>query len=199
MIQAKDGILVEGAEQDAVEFPGRSPIAPERFFDNYARTVAAARLSKLLDDDCEGSGRDSKVENRVFSASERLAKGLVGRRVRIIALHVAQQGTQFLVRRGFESPMLFKTGPYPRPQFIHIFGRPRHADHRHLEVAAFNHGLQSWEDLLESKIPSRTEKNECVRMGNSHCAPVRFRKTFLVDARRRRPHVIKLDIAPSAF
>src|ERR1700726_1356687 len=99
MIQAKDGILVEGAEQDPVKFPGRTPIAPERFFDNYARTVAAARLSKLLDDDREGSGRDSQVENRVFSASERLAKGLVGRRVRIIALHVAQQGTQLLVGR----------------------------------------------------------------------------------------------------
>src|ERR1700730_4797445 len=174
MIQAKDGILVEGAEQDPVEFPGRSPIAPERFFDNYARTVAAARFSKLLDDHCEGSGRDSQVENRVFSASERLAKGLVGYRGRIVALHVAQQGTQRLVRLRVDSPMLLKTGPSPRPQFVHIFGRPRHADHRHVEVAAFNHGLQSWEDLLESKIPSRTEKNECVRMGNSHCAPVRF-------------------------
>src|ERR1700681_3838306 len=168
MIQAKDGILVEGAEQDPVEFSGRSPIAPERFFDNYARTVAAARLSKLLDDDCEGGGRDSQVKNRVFSASERLAKGLVGRRVRIIALHVTQQGTQFLVRRGFEAPMLFKTGPYPRPQFIHIFGRPRHADHRHLEVAAFNHGLQSWEALLESEIPRSAEKNECIRMWYTH-------------------------------
>src|ERR1700682_1074787 len=174
MIEAKDGIFVEGAEQDPIEFPGGSPIAPERFFDNYARTVAAARFSKLRDDDCEGSGRDSQVENRVLRASERLTNRLLGRRVRIIALYVAQQGTKLLVRRGFESPMLFKTGPYTRPQFIHIFVRPRHADHRHLEVAACNHGLQRWEDLLESKIPSRTEKNECVRMGNSHCAPARF-------------------------
>src|SRR6202140_2655390 len=174
MVQTENSPFFKSSEQDAVEFPGGSPIAAERFFDNYARPRATARFSKLLDDHCEGSGRDSEVENRVFSASERLANRLVGRRVRIIALHVAQQGTQLLVRRGFESPMLFKTGPYPRPQFIHIFGRPRHADHRHLEVAAFNHGLQSWEDLLESKIPSRTEKNECVRMGNSHCTPVRF-------------------------
>src|ERR1700686_2395535 len=137
MIQAKDGILVEGAEQDPVEFPGRSPIAPERFFDNYARTVAAARLSKLLDDNCEGSGRDSQVENRVFSASERQGKGLVRRRVRIIAPAVAPEGTKLPVGRGFESPMLFKTGPYTPPHFIHIFGPPRHADRRHLEVAAF--------------------------------------------------------------
>src|ERR1700730_1131176 len=165
MIQAKDGILVEGAEQDPVEFPGRSPIAPERFFDDDARTLAAARFSKLLDDNWEGGGRDSQVKNWVFSASERLAKGLVGRRVRIIALHVAQQGTQLLVRRGFESPMLFKTGPYPRPHFIHIIGRPRHADNRHLEAAAFNHGVQSWEDLLESKIPSRTEKTNASESG----------------------------------
>jgi hypothetical protein len=53
MIEAKDGILVKGAEQDPIEFPGRSLIAPERFFDNYARTVAAARFSKLLDDHCD--------------------------------------------------------------------------------------------------------------------------------------------------
>src|ERR1700726_3506248 len=178
MIQAKDGILVEGAEQDLVEFPGRSPIAPERFFDNYARTVAAARFSKLLDDNWEGGGRDSQVENRVLSTSERLANRLVGRRVRIIALHVAQQGTQLLVRRGFESPMLFKTAPYPRPQFIHIFGRPRHADHRHFEVATFNHGLQRWEDLLESKIPRSSEKNECIRLWNIHGV------TLLVGLRR---------------
>jgi hypothetical protein len=114
----------------------------------------------------------------VLSACERLTQGLVGRRIRIIALHVAQQGAELVERRGVESPMLFKTRPYPRPEFIHIFRRPGHADYRHVQVAVFNHGLQRREDLLESEISRSAEKNECIRLWNIHGV------TLLVGLRR---------------
>ena len=64
--------------------------------------------------------------------------------------------------------MLFKTRPYPRPEFIYIFRRPGHADYRHVQVAVFNHGLQRREDLLKSEIPRSTEENECIRLWNIH-------------------------------
>src|ERR1039458_1794660 len=129
MVQTEYSPFFKCSEQDAVEFPGRSPIAAEGFFDNDARSVAAARFSKLLDDHSEVGGRNSQIKNRMLSACECLTQGLVGRRVRIIALDVAQQRAELLERHGVESPMLFKTCPYPGPEFIHIFRRPRHADY----------------------------------------------------------------------
>src|ERR1700693_54051 len=42
MVQTEDSPFFKNTEQDAVEFPGGSPIAAERFFDNAARPVAAA-------------------------------------------------------------------------------------------------------------------------------------------------------------
>src|ERR1700681_2014544 len=141
MVQTEDSPFFKSSEQDPVEFPGGSPIASERFFDNDARPVAAARFSKLLDDRPEVGGRNSQIKNRVLSACERLTQGLMSRRVRIIALYVAQQRAELVERRGVESPMLFETGPYAGPEFIHIFRRPRHADYRHVQVAMFNHGL----------------------------------------------------------
>src|ERR1035441_5377856 len=106
---------------------------------------------------------------------------MVSLRVRIIALDVAQQRAELLERHGVESPMLFKTCPYPGPEFIHIFRRPRHADYRHVQVAVVNHGLQRGEDLLKSEIPRSAEKNECVRLWNIHGV------TLLVGLRRCVP------------
>src|ERR1700684_3089029 len=74
MVQTEDSAFFKSSEQDAVEFPGRSPIATERFFDNDARPVAAARFSKLLDDHPEVGGRNSEIKNRVLSASEHLTQ-----------------------------------------------------------------------------------------------------------------------------
>jgi hypothetical protein len=39
MVQTEDGPFFKSSEQDAVEFPGRSPIATERFFDNDAHPL----------------------------------------------------------------------------------------------------------------------------------------------------------------
>src|ERR1700733_11133414 len=153
MVQTEDSPFFKSSKQNAVEFPGRTPIAAEGFFDNDTRPVAAARFPKLLDDHPEVGGRNSQIKNRVLSARERLTQSLVGRRVRIIALHVAQQRAELVERRGVESPMLFKTHPYSRPEFIHIFRRPGHADYRYVQVAVFNHCLERREDLLKGEIP----------------------------------------------
>jgi len=72
MVQTEDGLFFESPKQDAVEFPGRISIAAERFFDNDARPVAAARFSKLLDDHSEVGGRNSQIKNRMLSSCERL-------------------------------------------------------------------------------------------------------------------------------
>src|SRR6202163_123823 len=132
MVQTEDSPFFKSSEQDPVEFPGGSPIAPERFFDNNARPATAARFSKLLDDHPEVGGRNSQIKNRVLSACERLTQGLVGRRIRIIALHVAQQRVELVERRGVHSSMLFTSRPYTRREFIHISRRPGHADYRHV-------------------------------------------------------------------
>src|ERR1700683_119333 len=78
MVQTEDVLLFKSSEQDAVEFPGGSTIAAERFFDNDARPVAAARFSKLLDNRPEVGRRNSQIKNRVLRVSERLTQSLVG-------------------------------------------------------------------------------------------------------------------------
>src|ERR1035441_6710374 len=106
--------------------------APSRPKGFSTMTRAPLPQPDLLNDHPEVGGRNSQIKDRVLSACERLTQGAVGQQVRIIALHVAQQRAELVERRGVESPMLFKTRPYPRPEFIHIFRRPGHADYRHV-------------------------------------------------------------------
>ena len=41
MVDAKDILLIEGAEKDLVQAPCRLKITPKRFFDDDARTLCA--------------------------------------------------------------------------------------------------------------------------------------------------------------
>src|ERR1700689_5475503 len=68
MVQTEDSPFFKSSKQNAVEFPGRPPIAAKRFFDNDARPVAAARFSELLDDHPEVGRRNSQIKNRMLSA-----------------------------------------------------------------------------------------------------------------------------------
>ena len=72
MVQTEDSPLFKSSEQDAVAFFGRTSIAAERFFDNDARPVAAARFSKLLDDHPEVGWRNSEIKNRVLRATAKI-------------------------------------------------------------------------------------------------------------------------------
>src|SRR6202161_3249608 len=67
MVQTEDSAFFKSSEQDAVEFPGGSPIAAEGFFDNDACPVAAARFFKLLDHPPEVGGRNSPINNPMLS------------------------------------------------------------------------------------------------------------------------------------
>src|ERR1700736_1068306 len=53
MVNAEDAILSKGAEQNLVEFLGRGEIPAERLFNNHSRTLGAARLCQLFDDQLE--------------------------------------------------------------------------------------------------------------------------------------------------
>ena len=53
MIDAKDVLLIETAEQNLVQRARRLEIAPERLFHDDARAARASRLREMLDHRCE--------------------------------------------------------------------------------------------------------------------------------------------------
>src|SRR5262249_15195753 len=56
----------------------------------------------------------------------------------------------------------------PCPKLFEVPTRFSHTDDRHIEVATFKHGLQSWENFLVGQIARGTEEDQGVGMGTAH-------------------------------
>src|SRR5258706_7015938 len=108
MVDAEDVLFVERAEQDPVEFLRRDTVVTERFFNDDASAVGAARLGQLFDNQPEQRGRDSEAMSRLRRGAQLPANGLEGCRVVIVTVDVAQQTRQFVQRRRIDATsMLF--------------------------------------------------------------------------------------------
>jgi len=66
-------------------------------------------------------------------------------------------------------PGKFGLGTRPKP--IEIPSGLGHTDDRYIQVPAFHHCLQCWEDLLVSKIARSTEENKRIRVRVGHRYP----------------------------
>ena len=64
--------------------------------------------------------------------------------------------------------MVLQAVACPRPELVELPARPGHADDRHVEVAALQHRLQRWEDLLVSQVARDAEEDQGVRMCCAH-------------------------------
>ena len=127
-----------------------------------------ARLGQLLDDQPEQHRRDGQVVRRPLGGAERLADGLERRRVLVVAVDVAQQTAQGVERRGIHPSVLLEAVVGPGPELFEVPARLRHADDRHVEVAALHHRLQRGKDLLVREIAGRAEEHERVGLGVAH-------------------------------
>src|SRR5512135_1239095 len=65
--------------------------------------------------------------------------------------------------------MLFKAVAGPGPKLVNVLGGPRYTDHRHVEVAPFDHGLKGGKDLLVSQVPGRSKEDKSIRVWKIHC------------------------------
>ena len=106
VIDAKDRLLLEGAEQRAVERLGRGKVVAEGLFDDDSRPLGAARSGQLLDDRPEQRRGDGEVMRGPLGPAQLLTKVCEGGRVAIVAVDVAQESAQLVERRCVESAVL---------------------------------------------------------------------------------------------
>src|SRR5215469_5743315 len=83
---------------------------------------------------------------------ERFVDRLKGGGISIVAIHIPQPCTQLLERWSIDSTVFLETLVGPRPELFEGPTSFGHADDRHVQVAAFEHGLQRWEDFLIGQI-----------------------------------------------
>src|SRR5216683_1229023 len=168
MVDPKDRPLVESIEQRTVEGLRRGAVAAERLFDDHASAVGATRPAQLCHDRPEQRGRDREVVGRALGGAELLTNRIERRRGPVVAVDVAQLTGQLVERRGIESAVLLDAVARPGAELVEPPAGLRHADDRHVEVAAFRHRLQRWKDLLEREIARGPEEDQGVRMALAH-------------------------------
>ena len=94
--------------------------------------------------------------------SERLAQAIERGRVLVVARDVGHVLDQPRIGVGVDAAVGRQAVPHPRAQPIGRPIRPGDADHRHVQPAVANHGLESGENLLIGEIPGRTKQDESV-------------------------------------
>src|SRR5215469_5756301 len=106
--------------------------------------------------------------SRSVCVPELLAKGFERGRFLIVAVDIAQQAAQLFERNGVESTVFLQALLGTRPKPIEVPSGLGYADNRYVQVSAFHHCLQCWEDLFVGEIAGGAEENKRVRVRISH-------------------------------
>ena len=111
-------------------------------------------------------------------------------------------GRQFFKGRGIQSTMFFDAVAGPGLELIEVPAGFGHPDDRHVQVPPFDHRLQSREDLFVSQIAGGAEKDQRIRMRESHRCSLFFWGFFHVPA-ELEPHgrekfILEIRIAARA-
>jgi hypothetical protein len=173
VVDAEDRRLLEGAVQRLVERARRSKVASERLFDHQPRPVGATRLPQPLDDDAEHAGGDGQVMGGTASLAQLTAERLEGGGIGIVAAHVAEALEQLADDRLIDRlDVLLQAIAGTRLKLLEGPGGVRHADDRHVQVAAPGHVIERGEDLLVGQISAGAEEDEGVRVSCAHTEAV---------------------------
>src|SRR5262249_15795365 len=70
--------------------------------------------------------------------------------------------------RGIHAAVLLEAVARARPKLFEVPTSLSHSDDRHVQVTAFDHCLQRWEDLLVSQIARSAEKHQGIGIGITH-------------------------------
>ena len=170
MVDAKDPSLVEARQQRTVERLRRNEVATERLFDDDATAIGPARSGQLFHDEPEQCGWDGEVVRRALGGAELPANGLERRRISVIAVDVAQHSAQRVERHGVKPAVLLHAVARAGTELVDGPPGLRHADDRHVEMAALRHRLQRREDLLVREIARRAEEHERIGDAVAHRA-----------------------------
>src|SRR4029453_6198873 len=121
MVDAKDRCLVEGTEQNLVEFLCGGAVVTEGFFNDDASAFSAVRLRQLFHDQTEQRRWDSEVGRRPLCGAQLLANGLKGRRVLVVTVNIVEQAGQLVESSAVESAaVLLDAIPRPRAELLKV-------------------------------------------------------------------------------
>ena len=169
MVDAEDGLFVEDEVKDPIEPTGRGQVAAKGLFDHQSRVAGGLGLFEALDDRLEHARRNGEVIERTAPFAERVPKLLECRLVAIVAADVVHQPGKLVEHLVVDlADGLLDAVAGPLAQLVDGPVVERHADHRLVQGAAPDHGVERGKDLLVRQVSCRAEKDERVRTGWLH-------------------------------
>ena len=169
MVDAEDRRLGEDAVQGLVERARRGRVVAEGLLDDDARVLGAARCPERLDDDAEEARGNRQVVHGTRGGAELLLERPEGRRVVVVAVHVAEERQQLGELRLVDAAaVVHEAVAGPGAELLQVPARLRDPDHRHVEVTAPDQGHEGREDLLVGEVARRAEEDQRVRSRGGH-------------------------------
>src|SRR6516162_410993 len=103
--------------------------------------------------------------DREYGSAEGLVQVSIDFRTHIISRHVAQQSRQLAERLlVYTTAILLDAVSGTCPQLLNGPAFSGHTDDRHLQAAAFHHGLQGRKDLLVGQVASGSKEHQHIRL-----------------------------------
>jgi len=168
MVDAEHRRLREDFVQGAVERLRRSEVAAEGLLDDHPRVPGAAGLRQALHYGRKQAGRNREIVQRPGGAAQSFLKALVSRGVVVVAANIpelsAEPGERVLIDAAVvrQAVACAFAQPVERPV------RARHADDRHIQLAAAHERLQRGEYLLVGEIAGGTEEHKGIGAARLH-------------------------------
>ena len=137
VIDPEDRFFGKELIENAVQFPRRRKIAPERLFHHDARIFRAARIRQSFRYRGEHAGRDREIVQRPLRTSQNLAQLGEGRRIAVIAVHVLEQGRQLRERRLVQAAVRGDAVAGARLELVEIPSGFRNSDDGNVRLCRF--------------------------------------------------------------
>ena len=162
MVDAKDVALSKSREQNPIEILRRRQITPKGLLDNHPGTLCAAGFRQMLDHRSKQRAAEWPDNAPDAEPPSSFAKRVEGCAVCVIAIDITEQAAQLFESCGIKPSVFLQAIFSPSAKLFEVPTRFRDADHRDIEVTAFDHRLQRGEDFLVGEIAGRTEEDQCV-------------------------------------
>ena len=138
---------------------------PNGFSTMTRASLAQPEVAEPLDHDAEEARRNRQVVHGTRGRAELLAQRPEGRRVVVVAVHVAQERQQLGERASSTPPPCARGCRGPGRGVAPGPARLRDPDHGHIEVAAPDHGVSAGKIFLWARSPVAPKKTSASDRG----------------------------------
>ena len=162
--------------QQAVQCARRCAVVAERLLDHQTRVLGAARLRQRLRHGREQAWRHREIVQRPLRLTKLLAQLGEGRGIVVVAVDIAQQRHQPLLRLRVRAAVMLQAVCRACLQLIQVPPGLGDADDRHVQSLVAHQTQQRREDLLVGQIAGGAEKDD--RVGRRCSVMIAFTPVF---------------------